>query len=300
MSFGGLVSLTVNTCALQLTGRVEVIVNWKSSGALASTKPITLHNGQKIRAKLAGTLSVEVMDSGACLSEEQISRLFREGMQFNANMLQSGQGSGLGLFIAKGIAEQHGGSLTVHSTGLGEGTIFTLQLPMYRLPSETIEGFPSTGDGVEETSTPTTSTAVSSKPPVLRVLVVDDSRTNRRFLVRWLRSRGHDCDEACDGVEAVEWVRASLSEEKPYDSILMDYEMPRCNGPKAIQIMRHAGCDSFIVGITGNALPEDTALFRDCGANSVLLKPVAFPDLENLWSEYGFSGRVGASDPSTA
>ena len=65
--------------------------------------------------------------------------------------------------------------------------------------------------------------------------------------------------------------------------------------PNATKAIRKAGCDSFIVGVSGNVLPEDVAYFREHEANAVLPKPVQFSDLETLWYEYGFPEK---EDPS--
>ena len=65
------------------------------------------------------------------MSVEQLRNVCCEGVQFNANELQAGQGSGLGLFIAKGIVKQHGGTLTVASAGLQKGSTFVVELPVY-------------------------------------------------------------------------------------------------------------------------------------------------------------------------
>lgn len=265
------------------------------------TKPpeITkLHNGKIVKIQQAGRIKLEVTDSGAGMSPDQVRKTFQQGIQFNRNKLQNGQGSGLGLFIAKGIAEQHHGSLHVCSPGLGQGTTFILSLPIYHVIDGVDERFDFTNDVsvheiVAESNMITRNTKDTVPPTSLRVLVVDDSATNRRLLVRWLHNRGHSCHEACDGVEAVEMVRRSLSDQEPYDTILMDYEMPRLNGPKACKEIRAAGSDSFIVGISGNVLADDVANFRDHGANAVLPKPVQFPELESLWSEYGFSSGDG-------
>ncbi|KAJ1436421.1 hypothetical protein B484DRAFT_393251 [Ochromonadaceae sp. CCMP2298] len=72
----------------------------------------------------AGSVRVSITDTGADLSQEQLAQICGEGVQFNANLLQAGQGSGLDLFISKGITEQHGGTLTVTSAGLDCGSTF--------------------------------------------------------------------------------------------------------------------------------------------------------------------------------
>ena len=63
--------------------------------------------------------------------------------------------------------------------------------------------------------------------------------------------------------------------------------MPQMNGPCATKGIRSMGCDAFVIGITGNVLPEDVICFCEHGANAVLPKPLNFGELERLWSEYG-------------
>jgi hypothetical protein len=70
---------------------------------------------------------VTVTDTGAGLSEDQLGQIF-DGVQSNVNLLQAGQGSGLGLYIAKGIVEQHRGTVVDTSGGLRQGTTFTVPL----------------------------------------------------------------------------------------------------------------------------------------------------------------------------
>jgi PAS domain S-box-containing protein len=80
-------------------------------------------------AAVGGEAQVEVQDSGVGLRPEQAARLFHPFEQ----VLDPGQqksGTGLGLYISKGIVEQHGGALTGHSAGPGQGSTFTLRLPL--------------------------------------------------------------------------------------------------------------------------------------------------------------------------
>jgi CheY-like chemotaxis protein len=71
--------------------------------------------------------------------------------------------------------------------------------------------------------------------------------------------------------------------------------MPVLDGPSAARLIRDSGCDTYIVGITGNVLPEDVAFFRSHGANVVLPKPLRYVDLMNLWVKNGVMG----SNPKT-
>jgi len=132
----------------------------------------------------------------------------------------------------------------------------------------------------------------------MRVLVTDDVSSNSKLLGRILKNHGHLFDTADDGKVAVEMIAASMREGKPYDTLLLDYEMPGMNGPTAAKEVRALGCNIFTVGVTGNLLPDDIAHFLDCGANAVLAKPFKMSALENLWEDHGVrpSPRGGDSE----
>ena len=120
----------------------------------------------------------------------------------------------------------------------------------------------------------------------LHVLVVDDVTSNRRLLKRLVTNHGHSAEEAIDGQDAVNKVADAIHDGYPFDTILMDYEMPRMSGPEAAKFIREAlHSDTFIVGVTGNVLAEDIEHFTSCGANAVLPKPIQMYRLEQLWME---------------
>ena len=82
--------------------------------------------------QIPGELVIEIKDNGAGISEENQRRLFKEVVQFNPELLQNGGGSGLGMCISKSIMDMHGGTIGVRSAGEGQGSLFTLRLPMVR------------------------------------------------------------------------------------------------------------------------------------------------------------------------
>ena len=227
------------------------------------------------------------------MTEEQLARVFNDGVQFNVNELQAGQGSGLGLYIAHNIAAQHEGNLTVSSRGLGHGTTFTLTLPMYHVPDEDLPvsvlraSQPDSNTAAVQPGGKSSLQSATSSGPALekyRILVVDDALVNRKLLIRLLRDRGHVCDEADDGDIALLAIRRAMESGERYDTILLDYQMPRMKGPDAAREARKLGCDSIIIGITGNMLPEDIQYFKEQGANAVLPKPLDLDELEDLWA----------------
>jgi hypothetical protein len=88
----------------------------------------------------AGVVRISVRDSGVGLSVDNINNLFLEGVQFNPNQLQDGKGSGLGLWVSKGFAVNHGGTILATSDGLNTGSVFTLELPAYMSKSNCSRG----------------------------------------------------------------------------------------------------------------------------------------------------------------
>ena len=273
-------------------GKLVVQASWIAGSSKQKDKDkekmFVLKNGNQVLVKPSGHIQVQVRDTGAGMSECQLAQLFRHGVQFNVNDLQAGQGSGLGLFIAKGIVEQHEGRLWADSEGIGRGTTFTVSLPMFHVP------------GLEENLSPGEAKshdyASQSDPVCLRILVVDDAASNRKLLSRLLTNRGHHSDMAEDGAVALAMVKQAIADNNPYDTILLDYEMPVMNGPTAAKEIRAMGCDVFIVGVTGNMLAEDVTFFRSCGLNALLGKPFKIASLEEIWSEYGITGQSPSDD----
>jgi CheY-like chemotaxis protein len=208
--------------------------------------------------------------------------------------------------------EQHEGSLTAYSEGLGHGTTFSMALPLYDIPviskmenplvlqsSSSSDESSSTSfvssEGKKCITTPEGQESIHSVPRRCHpnILVVDDSKMNRKLLLRLLQNRGYICEEATNGKEAVEMVQrrqqlleGNQEEQPPYDTILLDNEMPIMKGPEACWYIRNKlQCNCYIFGLTGNVMKEDVDEFMSCGADDVLAKPFQMKDLEAAWSK---------------
>ena len=240
---------------------------------------------------LFGKLVIVVTDSGVGISIENQARLFRDIVQFSPEKLQAGGGSGLGLWITGGIVDLHGGKISVHSEGEGTGTSFTVEIPMtqrrnkfpasnlplsLRLPTLILEKTLRQQMASVSPLNPHTFGNIDTIPCSLRsmsselllenskriiqhfdVLIVDDSRLNRKMLSKCLRSDGHSCTEAEDGFEAIKVVEERMEsvdrgESKMFDVILMDFIMPNLDGPGATRQIRAMGYTGPIFGVTGN------------------------------------------------
>ena len=223
-------------------GSIDVSVVYDQSQNEHTHKQISLTTSHTVGAVYKGLLKIHVKDTGAGMTPDQLSRLFRDGMQFNSNELQDGGGTGLGLFIARGIVKQHQGSLSAASDGLNEGSTFSLSLPIWDVPGHTqpmelsVECRPDQKSGCKhESSERTPRDALSTS---LRILVVEDVKSNRKLLCRLLANKGHVCEEAEDGLMAVDMVKQSEAAGNPYDCVLMDYEVR--TGPSfALYCMEH-------------------------------------------------------------
>ena len=104
-----------------------------------------------------------------------------------------------------------------------------------------------------------------------------------------------DCSllEADDGFTALDVMRREMEADRAIDFVLMDYIMVRMNGPEAVQKMRvELGYRGVVIGITGNALPQDMENFRDHGANMVLTKPLTNTKLMDAMRQSYYEHRV--------
>ena len=268
---------------------------------------IKSHGLKKNKEVYRGKLRITVTDTGAGISQENQLLLFKEIVQFNPEVLQAGGGSGLGLWITSSIVKMHGGSISVHSTGLGRGSSFTVEIDMQRMlsdrltvpscglqihPIEEIPPQPARWDSNEEKNGDRTigltpcdfNTEVRNE--IYDTLVVDDSGLNRKMLCRLFRSQGYTCEEADDGLKAVQKVRDKMATREgslgEYDVILMDFVMPNMDGPTATKEIRDLGYRGRIFGLTGNALESDVNYFKDKGADEVLAKPFNVKNFQQL------------------
>jgi CheY-like chemotaxis protein len=229
-----------------------------------------------------------VQDTGAGLSKDNQMKLFSEGMQFNVNQLQAGQGSGLGLWITKGVVLLHNDTITATSDGENMGCVFTVELPLVKLKNTDASGYEvSISKSMMEPSIKMQVISdANSRAHIQNILIVDDSAMNRKMVCRLLRTAGYTCAEAVDGQECVDYiVRCNAGHQDRVHLILMDYEMPRMNGPTAASVLRDMGCKVPVIGITGNVLSEDKDNFKSHGAVEVLTKPMTLSQLETTINE---------------
>jgi CheY-like chemotaxis protein len=266
------VPLPLPISASRKTFKFVHILNHRKLNSIANLSDSTVAN-ETVQAGLRGKLTVVVTDTGAGISKENQARLFNEIVQFNPEKLQAGGGSGLGLWITQEILNLHDGSISVSSEGEGTGSSFTMEMPMIRRPQMTHTSLPSLERLDREVSADHNRTAQDVMPDEsigvstitdamqllrpLQLLVVDDSRLNRKMILKCLRADGHTCFEAEDGLEAIAMVKERIGHGtgghgRPFDAVLMDFVMPNMDGPTATKEIRALGYTAPIFGVTGN------------------------------------------------
>ena len=214
-------------------------------------------------------ITISVKDTGIGISSQRLDRIFNPFEQGENDTARRYGGTGLGLSISRQLAELLGGFLDVQSTP-GIGTCFTLSLPLI----ETSHG--AFREDEPELSEPAT------LPQASRILLAEDHDVNRLLVTAMLERCGQTVSIAHDGNEAVEMILSSYLNEEPYDLVLMDVQMPGCDGYAATRAIREEGIRGDvlpIVALTANAFPEDIAAARDAGMQAHLSKPLAFSQL---------------------
>ncbi len=209
---------------------------------------------------------VRVRDDGIGIAASQLDQIFSTFMQVDTSLERSQSGLGLGLAVAKELIDMHGGHIQASSPGLGQGSEFTIVLPLHKAPSSAIRAPVATA----RTALPTVEQA-SAPAAERRVLVVDDNHAAADALGVLLQMAGHDVRLAYEGREAVDMVR----QWRP-DAVVMDIGMPDLNGYEACRAMRtEAGARPFLaVALTGWGGADDLMRSREAGFDLHMVKPV--------------------------
>jgi len=209
-------------------------------------------------------IQFDVEDTGIGIPKDKQGAVFEVFTQADGSHTRKYGGSGLGLAITKRLAEILGGRLTVTSIE-GEGSTFSLVLPVG--VDASTDGFLDRHNLAEELRTDqpeSTQTLFSG-----RVLVAEDSLTNRALIELLLKRMGLEVTIAMDGNEAVRMVQ-----NEAFDLILMDMQMPNLNGYEATKTLRRQGIKTPIVALTANVMKGDDEICLAAGCDDYISKPI--------------------------
>lgn len=213
-------------------------------------------------------LQIVVSDNGIGMSEEFLSHLFEAFSREKSSTVSSIQGTGLGMAITKELTELMGGTIDVQSE-LGNGTTVTLVFEFRKADSLDMK------DTSEAEIDPS---FIKGK----RILLVEDNELNREIANDILADYGVILDEANDGTVAIKQVADSIKDDKEYDVILMDIQMPIMDGYSAtseIRALQIGHKRTPIIAMTANAFDEDKKRALDAGMDAHVAKPISINDL---------------------
>ncbi|MCI3131221.1 hybrid sensor histidine kinase/response regulator [Phenylobacterium aquaticum] len=214
-----------------------------------------------------------VRDTGIGFDVAQKARLFRRFAQGDGSVTRRYGGVGLGLVIARDLAQKMGGDLDADGVP-GVGAVFSLvaPLPPAAAAAEPVappEPPPSGGADVDD----------PEDGPPLKVLVSEDHPVNRMVMEMLLSQISADILSTENGLAACEAFERQAEIGDPFDLVLMDMQMPVMDGLAAIrriraferaQKLRHTA----IIMVTANALPEHRQAGFDAGADLFITKPL--------------------------
>nr|WP_044653259.1 ATP-binding protein [Bacteroides acidifaciens] len=216
-------------------------------------------------------LTIAIADTGKGMATEDRERIFQEFTRLSG--AQGEEGFGLGLSIVKKLVTLLEGKICVEST-LGEGSCFTVVLPLYPIGESIMESKPSSEN---ETMDMDEGATVVPSMKVIRVLLIDDDKIQLSLTAAMLKQHGIDavCCEQLE--ELIEQLRTSV-----FDVLLTDIQMPAINGFDLVKLLRASNIPQAktipVIAVTARS-EIDKAVLHEHGFAGCLHKPFTVKEL---------------------
>ena len=206
----------------------------------------------------AATVRFAISDTGIGIPADRIDNIFESFTQVDGSTTREYGGSGLGLTICKQLAELMGGEIGVESK-VGEGSRFwfTVRLEKQQNPQPTPLPSPADIRG-------------------LRVIIVDDNKTNREILHHYLRSWDCRPEKASNGAQALEMMHERAENGLPYELALLDLDMPGMDGEELGRAIKNDKrlAETTLLMLASVGAKGDATRMRQAGFAGYLVKPV--------------------------
>jgi PAS domain S-box-containing protein len=203
-------------------------------------------------------LQFAVKDTGIGIDPDKLDAVFESFVQAGNDMVRRFGGTGLGLSITKRLVELQGGSIQVESEK-GNGSVFRFEIGYGKSDKEA-------------TDTPVEAPVEVSRFCGQKVLIVEDNEVNQKVIRTILENSGLTVSLAGNGLQAIEM----LQQDRAYDMIIMDLQMPIMNGFQATTFIRNKlGITTPIIAMTASALRNERKKCFALGMNEYLTKPFA-------------------------
>jgi PAS domain S-box-containing protein len=244
------------------TRLAQVIINLLTNAAKYTPDggTIDLH-----LASHAGTAEIRVCDNGIGIPAAALATVFNMFSQLEPALDRAKGGLGIGLALVRGIVELHGGSIHADSAGPGQGSEFTVRLPLAAAAS------PSAGAGL-----PAAEPDHQAASAEVRILVVDDNEDAANMLSMALELSGCEVAVAHDAATAL-----ALAQAFAPAMAVLDIGLPDMNGYELARRLRLSpdGAGMTLIAATGWGQEQDRQRALDAGFDRHLTKPVDFNQL---------------------
>jgi two-component system sensor histidine kinase/response regulator len=204
------------------------------------------------------SLVISVTDTGVGISREKQGKIFESFTQADGSTTRKYGGTGLGLSICKRLVDLMGGQIGVESEA-GKGSRFWFKISLEK-QTETSDDVPVPCPDIRG----------------MRMLVVDDNKTNRTILAKMLESFGCSPEAVEGGTEAIQTLKRAVHQEKLFDLVLLDMQMPKMDGVETLKAIKADPeiKDVAIIMLTSIGVRGDVARLEAAGCAGYLLKPV--------------------------
>jgi signal transduction histidine kinase/ligand-binding sensor domain-containing protein/DNA-binding response OmpR family regulator len=258
--------------AIKFTEKGEIVVVAKKiplpEHTFVST-PIALDPGAD---HVPEVLSITVRDTGIGIPREKLSQIFERFTQADSSTTRTYGGTGLGLTIAKHLAEMMGGTLEVESAQ-GQGSKFTLLLPLEVVASR----------GEDDIPVPA-APELHQNPIHGRLLVVDDNQTNCELMAEILKYLNMEAVIVRSGQEALVAIAAAHGTGNPFDCVITDHQMPGMDGITLVREIKtrwQGYPQPFILMLSSLDRILHQAEAQHAGIDLFLSKPVKMQELDH-------------------
>ncbi|OQP46239.1 hypothetical protein A4H97_31240 [Niastella yeongjuensis] len=246
--------------------RLNQVLNNLISNAIKFTNKGSINIDVSIQEQTAEQMVVcfKITDTGVGIPAESIGYIFDSFSQASQDTSRRFGGTGLGLTICKQLLQLQGGDISVTST-VGKGSVFQFYLT-YGLTNKQAPEAPA-HSGTQEYNN-----LLAGK----NVLVAEDNEINQKLIEFVLRKAGGAVTIANNGEEAVKY----LQQDKVYDLIIMDLQMPKMDGYATTYYIRHQlRLTTPIIAMTATAMKDEQWQCLHAGMNEYMTKPFEFAEL---------------------
>ena len=215
-----------------------------------------------------GKIAVSIKDQGVGIEPEVQSYVFDLFAQAPRTLDRSEGGLGIGLSMVRTLVDLHGGSVRVHSDGLGHGSEFIVVLPL-----------------VGKSELPEADPPVRAMPAITacsrRILIIEDNVDANETLNFCLSSEGHKVASAFNGPSGL-----SMAKKEHFDVVMCDIGLPGMDGYELLRQLKISCAQPvpYCIAMTGYDSRDHRAHARDAGFDSYLVKPVSLETLQKIVS----------------